>query len=82
MNAVFVGGRYAGRTVDVDEIYWTPGMWNGFETPDYSEIRASGGLAPRAELDHQPKVSGYVGPMWDGGMLRYETVEVYDALSR
>lgn len=28
-----------------------------------------------------PKVRGYVGPMWDGGKIRYESPEVYDLLS-
>lgn len=35
----------------------------------------------REELDCQPILPGYIGPMWDGGKLRYETQEVYDALS-
>ena len=28
-----------------------------------------------------PKVRGYVGPMWDGGMIRYESPESYEMLS-
>jgi len=28
------------------------------------------------------RVDGYYSPMWDGGHLRYETAEVYEALSR
>lgn len=28
-----------------------------------------------------PRIKGYLGPMNDGGKLRYETQEIYDALS-
>lgn len=35
-------------------------------TPDYSTQRAMGCLCPRKELDNQPTVAGYCGPMWDG----------------
>ena len=37
---------------------------------DYSELRAQGILCHRAELDNQPKVVGFTGPMWDG--FRYQ----------
>lgn len=78
-------------------------------TPDLSAARATGALVKRAELDSQPVVPGYLGPMWDGlryvdengkefydfmlpdeqkqglecfAVLRYETQQVYDILSR
>lgn len=77
-------------------------------TPDRSRERLAGMLVPRKELDNQPKVAGFVGPMWDGeryllddgrmvytfenvnlasvvevvGVIRYETQEAYDILSR
>ena len=35
-------------------------------TPDRTYDRAMGCLVPRKELDKQPKVPGYLGPMWDG----------------
>lgn len=35
-------------------------------TPDYAVGRKMGGLYPRKELDNQPTVAGYCGPMWDG----------------
>lgn len=44
MKAVFVGGRYNGVEIDVDEIFTTDGMWNGGFRPNYSDIRAKGGL--------------------------------------
>lgn len=56
---------------------------------DWSEDRERGHVVPRKELDNRPKFDGYAGPMWDGtrqggtvGVLRYETWEVYDMLSR
>ena len=78
-------------------------------TEDCSFLRELGILCHRKELDNQPKVLGYVGPMWDGiryvadtgkeyydhqltkeqkqglacfAVLRYETQEVYNMLSR
>ena len=77
-------------------------------TTDMSRERLAGMLVRREELDNQPKVAGFVGPMWDGeryllddgrivytfekvnpnaiveivGVIRYETQEVYDILSR
>ena len=79
MKALFVGGQYNGKIVDVEEIYKT--MWNGKLTMDWSEERKNGGCVPREELDRQPKVDGYLSPMWDSGMLRYETQDVYNMLS-
>lgn len=34
--------------------------------PDNSLKRSQGVLCGRAELDNQPKVDGYLGPMYDG----------------
>lgn len=77
-------------------------------TPDRSRERLAGRIVPRKELDNQPKVPGFLGPMWDGerymlddgrivhtfekvnlesvieivGIVRYETQEAYDILSR
>ena len=73
-------------------------------TPDRSRERLAGMLVPRKELDNQPKVAGFIGPMCymlDSGMIvhtfekvdlahvveivgiiRYETQETYDILSR
>lgn len=36
----------------------------------------------RAELQGQPKLAGFCGPMWDGnGVIRYESTEAYRSLS-
>ena len=54
---------------------------------DLDDIRARGGFVHRKELDNQFQFKGYVGPMWNGtkdgkGVIRYETPEVNDMLSR
>lgn len=48
---------------------------------DYSKERKEGLCVPRKELDNQPLLKGFIGPMWDGGKLRYETQDVYEKLS-
>ena len=81
MKAYFAGGRYNGLEVDSKDIFESC-MWNGRYSANYSEARAKGACVPRAELDNQPMVDGYLSPMWDGDGIRYETQEVYDMLSR
>lgn len=100
----FIGGALPRRFYvrsEVEEM----AVWH---TPDRSRERLAGMLVPRKELDNQPKVAGFIGPMWDGerymldsgmivhtfekvdlahvveivGIIRYETQEAYDILSR
>lgn len=78
MNAVFVGGPRNGNVMDVSNVW---AFANG-KTENMSEYRARGCCVHRAELDDQPTVEGYCGPMWDRGMLRYESWDVYEMLSR
>ena len=80
MMAQFVGGKLDGQVMSVEAVE----RWhcNGKHTEDLSAERARGSWVHRKELDNQPMVDGYLSPMWDGGMLRYETPEVYDMLSR
>ena len=78
MKAVFIGGKYNELVCEVSEV-WK--FANG-KTKSYAEERAKGYCVPRVELEGQPTVEGYCGPMWNGGMLRYETWEVYEMLSR
>lgn len=80
MKAIFVGGRYNGMEIDAAQVIELP-EFSGQYTADLTEERARGSWVHRAELDLQPIVFGYVGPMWDGGKLRYETQEVYDMMS-
>lgn len=77
MMANVYGGKLAG-TYNVDDL-WK--FANG-KSEDLSEARNRGACVHRAELDNQPTLEGYCGPMWDGDALRYETQEIYDALSR
>lgn len=78
MKAIFVGGKYHGQIMDVEEV---EKISNGKRSMDWSEVRSVGGCVPCKELDNQPLVDDYLGPMWDGDKLRYETQEVYDCLS-
>lgn len=82
----FVGGPLNNATMDsVDAELFCDG-----HSEDLSEVRKAGGCVHREELDNQPTFTGYLGPMWNGcqiidghevAILRYETQEVYDALS-
>lgn len=62
----FVGGPLNGRQMQHEEV---EKIANG-HSPYYGRERALGACVPREELDGQPTVKGYLGPMWDG--LRYE----------
>lgn len=79
----FIGGPLAG-TMPLEQAE----AMTGRRSADLSEIRKRGGLVHREELDNKPEFDGYCGPMWDGtrgsniAVLRYETWEVYDMLSR
>ena len=83
----FVGGKWDGQVLPRNMVY---DLRNGL-SEDLTEWRNHGAVVHRAELDNQPEFDGYLGPMWDGtikingeeyGVLRYETQEVYDLLSR
>jgi hypothetical protein len=79
---VFYGGELSGKTLTREQINE---ILIGI-TKDLHKEREKGLLVHRKELDNQPKVKGYVGPMFekiDYGRiyLRYETQDVYDALS-
>lgn len=79
-----VGGDFAG-TYTREEVEALP-CFSGKYSDDLSDIRSKGGFVHRAELDNQPELDGYVGPMMDGWAgdkmrIRYETQEVYDRLS-
>lgn len=76
----FVGGSHDGEFMTEAEIEST--LCNGQHSYDGTEIRKNGGVCHHAVLDNCPMVDGYLSPMWDGGMLRYETQQVYDMLSR
>lgn len=80
-----VGGEYAG-TYTREEAEKLP-IREPELTDDLDDVRARGGFVHRKELDNQFQFKGYVGPMWNGtkdgkGVIRYETPEVNDMLSR
>ena len=75
----FVGGNLSGQILTAKEI---EAIAYG-RTKNLSKERSEGKLVHRAELDDQPTVQNYLGPMYngrykDGVLLRYETHEVYD----
>lgn len=78
MKAIFIGGKYHKQIMNIEEV---EKISNGHRSHDWSKERDKGVCVPRKELDNQPLVDDYLSPMWDGGMLRYETQEVYDILS-
>ena len=71
----FVGGQLDGEQFDRQIV---EAFAYGY-TPNNTMKRAAGLLCARKELDEQPKVIGYLGPMWDGvrcvmkdGSVKYE----------
>lgn len=79
----FYGGTLNGKILNRDTI----NKISNETTIDFSKERENGLLVHRKELDNQPIVKGYIGPMFekiDYGKiyLRYETKEVYNQLSR
>ena len=100
----FIGGPLAGQRLERETVL---AIASG-DTGSRAAERAQGARVRREELDHQPTVKGYLGPMWDGlryevdgklryefettpeqregreptAILRYETQEVYNMLSR
>ena len=69
-----------GKTEEYECLQDVPYEVLGF-TEDFTSLRKQGICCHRKELDNQPIYDGFLGPMWDGGRLRYETQEVYDILS-
>ena len=77
-TAFFVGGPFHGRYMTHKEL---KSHGNGEYAPRWSAMKYHNPLLINLDIEDQPYVDGYLGPMWDGGYLRYETQEVYDALS-
>ena len=79
---VFYGGRLNHQILTREQLNEKTDL----TTPDMSFERKQGAVVHRKELDNQPIVEGYLGPMFeeiDYGKiyLRYETQEIYDMLS-
>lgn len=80
---IICGGKYNGEYTREEILKMEISGW----TKDYSlerEERKKFGFPNihREELDCQPRLKDYIGPMWDGDRLRYESPEVNDILSR
>lgn len=83
-----VGGEYNGKLLHYAALE-ARNLIAGY-SEDLSAIRAAGALCKRAELDNQPLIKGYLGPMYNGTkeldgvtytVIRYETAEVYKMMS-
>ena len=79
MKAIFVGGLMNRKIIDTEEAISNGLVKLTGYTKDWTLERERGLVSYRAELDNQPKFEGYLGPMWDGDKLRYETLEVYNS---
>lgn len=96
MKAIFVGGRLNNQIIEVEELGNLPEFSGNYTqttaeinaelTEQKQKAEQKGfrfftcGIFPREELRGKPIVNGYLGPMWDGGKLRYETKEVYNCM--
>ena len=69
MTVELIGGKYAGT-------YTAEQLESMFNITRYD-------TSGREKLDGYPILSayGYLGPMWNGDRIRYETQEIYDTLS-
>ena len=74
MPVVIVGGELQGNYI-ASEIAAMP-QANGFVKPSQNPIYAD------SHLIGYPILNGYIGPMWDGEKIRYESQEAYDFFSR
>ncbi len=70
LKVTVVGGKLAG-TYDVEDLW----KYANGKTPPSADGSA------RAILGNQPLLPDYVGPMWDGDGLRYESPQVYRLMS-
>ena len=75
LRAYFVGGRYDGMNTSHKEL---ESLGNGKYTLRFSALKVHNKALLNLDLEDQPLVNGYLSPMLDGGVLRYETQETYD----
>lgn len=84
-KVILCGGKYQGTYTrkEILEKFNPKNFTEDGEQEREERKRLGFPLISREELDCQPILEefGYIGPMWDGGKLRYETQEVYDSLS-
>ena len=58
------------------------GMIPVFQSHGYTFTGLNRNAINRAELQGLPKFDGLIGPMWDGGDIRYETLAAYADISQ
>lgn len=68
----FVGGEFNGKMWRYAALE-VRNLIKGY-SKDLSELRATGALCKRAELDNQPLIDGYMPPMYDGVRYRINGV--------
>ncbi len=76
--AIFVGGPFNGQKIN--HALLMAMKCKGY-TPRWSQMNGINHSLDYVCLEDQPVIEGYLSPCMDGGYLRYETQEVYDALS-
>lgn len=74
--AMFVGGKYDGWVVTHELLQ---ALGNGKFSIRWSQVNPDSQFI-NLKLEDQPLVDGYLSPMLDGDLLRYETQEVYDMM--
>lgn len=79
LDAVFVGGRLDGQRISHEMLMM---LKNTGYTLRFSQLEQHNERLVNLDLEDQPIIEGYLSPMLDGGVLRYETQDVYDRLSR
>lgn len=73
MPVIIVGGEKEGEYTMQDII-------NNFEITSYVEPYENSRYK-ESKIVGYPRIYGYLGPMWDGDKIRYESQEVYDMYS-
>jgi len=68
MKYRFFGGELNGQTLELEEVQKISNV-----------VSVNPNL--KIELQGKPKVLGYLGPMWGGDYIRYESQKVYNELS-
>lgn len=74
MPVIIVGGDKQGRYTaqDIIDNFDIKGYVEPSQNPIYTD----------SQLIGYPKIKGYIGPMWDGEKIRYESQDAYDFFSR
>lgn len=73
MPVIIVGGDKQGRYIVQD-------LFDNFEITGHVEPFTNSAYKD-SKIVGYPRIAGYLGPMWDGDKLRYETQEAYDFFS-